>query len=186
MIQKTTQRWTTVLILLFSLTFYTSTVTAHGNVPLDADNCVRSMGGSMVHLSTYQPQYDPEAEYCTEIPKEGETMWALDLVDHALREMPIVIKIVKGSGEAISETVASWRSVNHHDGIIKGEFNLDQGQYTVFITGEGIPSLHYEYPLRVQMTNYTDTFRTAALSMLVLLLLALLTNKYLERRREQH
>ena len=186
MIQKTTQRWTTALILLFSLTLYTSIASAHGNVSLETDNCMRSMGGSMVHLSTYQPQYDPEAEYCTEIPKEGETMWALDLVDHALREMPIVIKIVKGSGEAISETVASWRSVNHHDGIIKGEFNLDQGQYTVFITGEGIPSLHYEYPLRVQMTNYTDTFRTAALSMLVLLLLALLTNKYLERRREQH
>ena len=186
MIQKTTQRWTTALILLFSLTFYTSTVTAHGNVPLDADNCVRSMGGSMVHLSTYQPQFDPEAEYCTEIPKEGETMWALDLVDHALREMPIVIKIVKGSGEAINETVTYLRSVNHYDGTIKGEFNLDQGEYTVFITGEGIPSLHYEYPLRVQMTNYSDIFRTAALSMLMLLLLAFLTNKYLEQRRVKH
>ncbi len=186
MIQKTTQLWATTLLFLFSITLYTGIATAHGNVSLEADNCMRSMSGSMVHLSTYQPQFDPEAEYCTEIPKEGETMWALDLVDHALREMPIVIKIVKGSGEAISETVASWRSVNHHDGIIKGEFNLDQGQYTVFITGEGIPSLHYEYPLRVQMTNYVDTFRTAALTMLVLLLLALLTNKYLERRRAQH
>ena len=185
MIQKKTQQWTT-LILLFSLTFYMGIATAHGTASLKTDNCMRNMGGSMVHLSTFQPQYDPEAEYCTEIPKEGETIWALDLIDHALREMPIVIKIVKGGGEAISETVEHWRSVNHHDGIIKGELNLDQGQYTVFITGEGIPSLHYEYPLRVQMTNYNDTFRTAALSMLVLLLLALLTNKYLEWRRAQH
>ena len=73
------QQWTTTLILLFSITLYTGVATGHGNVPLEADNCVRNMAGSMVHLSTYQPQHDPEAEYCTKIPKEGRATWVLDL-----------------------------------------------------------------------------------------------------------
>ena len=116
--------WTSVAI--FFATLYSGFAIAHGKVNLEADACVRNMSGSMIHLSTYQPQYDPEAEYCTEIPKEGETYWVLDLVDQALRDMPIGIKIVRGSGKALSETVATIYSTNHSDGVIKGHFNLDE------------------------------------------------------------
>ena len=175
--------WT--LVVTLSIVFYTGMVSAHGKVSLESDVCVRNMGGSMVHLSTYQPQHDPEAEYCTEIPREGETLWVLDLVDQALRDMPIIIKIVRGSGQALSDTVTSLYSTNHSDGVIKGEFNLDEGQYTLFVTGEGVPPLHYEYPLRVQMTSYKDTFFTAVPYIITLLLLALFTDKLLKRRKIQ-
>ena len=181
MIKSITNIWTTVFIL--SVFFYCSLANAHGNVALEQDNCVRNMGGSMVHLSTYQPQYDPEAEYCTEIPKNGKTLWVLDLIDHALRDMPINIQIVRASGEAINETVASLRSVNHIDGVIKGESDLDEGLYTVYITGEGIPPVHYEFPLRVQMINYVDAFSTAVVPIIVLLLLTLFTRKFLRLRQ---
>ncbi len=184
MIRHMTQIWFVTLILFTAL--YTGVVSAHGRVSLADDECVRNMAGSMVHLSAYQPQFDPEAEYCAEIPKEGKTLWVLDLVDQALRDMPIGIQIVRGSGKALGETVASLYSTNHSDGVIKGEFNLDQGQYTVLITGEGIPALHYEYPLRVQMTNYADVFRAAVGPVIALLLLILLTNKFLQLRRMQH
>lgn len=183
MIKKLINLWT--LAAMASILLYSSFAAAHGKVALEADECVRNISGSMVHLSTYQPQHDPEAEYCTEIPKEGETVWVLDLVDQALRDMPIGIKIVRGSGQAISDTVASLYSTSHADGIIKGEFNLDEGQYTLFVTGEGIPPLQYEYPIRIQMTNYTEMFFKAAPFLITFLLLALFTDKLLKRRQAQ-
>lgn len=183
MIKPILQIWILAIILFTVL--YAGSVVAHGKVSLETDSCVRNMAGSMVHLSTYQPQYDPEAEYCTEIPKEGETYWVVDLVDQALRNMPIVIQIVRGSGENLSETVASMYSTNHSDGVIKGEFNLDEGAYTLFITGEGVPPLRYEYPLRIQMINYADAFRAGIPYMITLLLFALFTNQFLKWRRTQ-
>lgn len=176
--------WTSVAVLVAAL--HSGFATAHGKVSLEADACVRNMSGSMIHLSTYQPQHDPEAEYCTEIPKEGETYWVVDLVDQALRDMPIGIKIVRGSGQALSETVATIYSTNHSDGVIKGRFDLDEGQYTLFVTGEGIPPLHYEYPLRIQMTNYTELLFTAIPYILTFLLIAFITDKLLKRRQLQH
>ena len=173
------------LIIFSTLLLFTSVVSAHGKVSLENDSCVRGVEGSMVHLSAYQPQYDPEAEYCTEIPHEGKTFWVIDLIDQALRDMPIAVKIVKGTGEKLSETVANFHSTYHPEGVIKGESNLDGGQYTVFVTGEGVPPVQYQYPLRVQMISYTDTFRAAILPMIVLLILALITNKYLKSRRMQ-
>jgi hypothetical protein len=173
------------LAAMASIVMYSGLAAAHGKVSLESDVCVRNISGSMVHLSTYQPQHDPEAEYCTEIPKEGETLWVLDLVDQALRDMPIDIKIVRGSGQALSDTVASLYSTNHGDGIIKGEFNLDEGQYTLFVTGEGVPPLQYEYPLRIQMTNYTEKFFKVVPYLITFLLLALFTDKLMKRRQAQ-
>jgi len=87
--------WTSIAIL--TAAFYSGFAAAHGKVTLETDACMRDMSGSMIHLSTYQPQHDPEAEYCSEIPKEGETYWVIDLVDQALRDMPIVVKLVEAA-----------------------------------------------------------------------------------------
>lgn len=173
--------WTSIAIL--TAVFYSGLAAAHGKVSLESDICMRNISGSMVHLSTYQPQHDPEAEYCTEIPNEGETLWVLDLVDQALRDMPIAIKIVRGTGQALSDTITTLYSNNHSDGVIKGEFNLDEGQYTLFVTGEGVPPLQYEYPLRIKMTNYQETFFTAIPYIIAFLLIALFTDKLLKRRQ---
>ena len=168
---------TSVLFVIFNF-FCSGMLAAHGKVDLDADVCVRNISGSMVHLSTYQRQHDPSAEYCTEIPKEGETLWVLDLVDQALRDMPVVIKIMQGA-----DTVTSLYSNNHRDGIIKGAFNLNEGAYTLFVTGEGVPPLHYEYPIRVQLTNYKDLFFKYTPYLIAFILLALMTDKILKRRK---
>ncbi|PTQ80620.1 hypothetical protein [Nitrosomonas ureae] len=172
-----------VLILTFSTVFPVSAVFAHGKVTLESDICVKNIAGSMVHLSTYQPQHDPEAEYCTEIPKEGEILWVLDLVDQALRDMPIAIQLVRGSEKNNSKTISSFYSRNHSDGVIKGEFNLDEGNYTMFITGEGVPPLLYEFPLKIQKVNYVAAFSTAVPYLLTFLLLAFLSNKLLKRKK---
>ena len=158
---------------------------AHGKESLEEDSCVRRIGENMVHLSAYQPQYDIGAQYCTEIPKGGDTYLVVDLIDPAMREMPIGMRVIKGTNESEDETVSVVRPAHHPDGVIRGETNLDQGLYTVIITAEGLPPLRYQYPLRVQMINYASIFRTAVGPLIGLLVLALLIYKLMKSGRMQ-
>ena len=180
-----------VTTFIFFAILNIGTVSAHGNVSLEHDSCLRGIEGSRVHFSTYQPQYDPDAEYCSEIPKTGQTFWVIDLIDQALRDMPVGIQIVKGSGKTLSEAVVtSFYSVNHPDGVINGESNLDEGLYTVFITGEGVPLVQYEYPLRVQTDNFFSSSRfsysTGPMIAMLLLALMLLAYKLKKSKRISH
>ncbi len=165
-----------VMYILYAV-LYTSLAVAHGKVELAQDSCVRGIEGSRVHFSIYQPQFDPDAQYCSEVPKVGNTYWVVDLIDQALRNMPVGVKIVKGSGEVLSdEIVASFAPANYPDGVIKGESNLDEGVYTVFVTGEGIPPVHFEYPLQVHIKSFfsDSRFSYATGPIIGLLILALL------------
>jgi len=164
---------------------YAGAAAAHGRESLEEDSCVRRIGENMVHLSAYQPQYDASAQYCTEIPKGGDTYLVVDLVDPAMREMPIGMRVVKGTSESEDETVSLLRPAYHPDGVIRGETSLDQGLYTVIITAEGLPPLSYRYPLRVQMINYANIFRTAVGPLIGLLVLALLLYKLMKSKRMQ-
>jgi hypothetical protein len=182
-VRQVTQAGAAALILVTAL--YAGTVAAHGKVSLEEDSCVRRIGDSMVHLSAYQPQYEPSAQYCTEIPKGGDTYLVVDLVDQALRDVPIGMRVIKGTSETEDETVSYLRPTYHPDGVIKGETSLDQGLYTVIIIAEGQPPLRYQYPLRVQMINYANIFRTAVGPLIGLLLLSLLAYKLVKSKRVQ-
>lgn len=169
------------LCLLAAL--HTGGVSAHGKESMEEDSCVRRIGENIVHLSAYQPQHDPVAQYCTEIPLSGDTYLVVDLVDPAMRDMPIGMRVVKGTSETEDETVSYLGPTHHPDGVIKGQTVLDQGLYTVFITAEGTPPLRYQYPLRVQMINYANIFRTAVGPLIGLLLLGLLGYKLMKSSR---
>lgn len=157
-------------LLVVLIMFFTNHAAAHGLVSLEDDNCVRGMEGSLIHLSAYQPQHDPDSEYCTEIPKEGKTLWVIDLIDKALREMPIDIRIVKGNDYSTDEVVAHYRSNYHPEGVIRGESNLNEGLYTIYVTGESVPPLRYEYPLQVHLDNFLENSHLYILGTLILLL----------------
>lgn len=174
-----------VLTWALASAFHSGTVLAHGKETMEEDSCTRRVGDSMVHLSAYQPQFDASAQYCTEIPKGGETYLVIDLVDQAMREMPIGMRVIKGTNEAEDETVSLQKPGYHPDGVIRGELNLDQGLYTVIITAEGVPPLRYQYPLRVQMINYAQIFRTAVVPLILLLLLILFGYKLMKSERVQ-
>ena len=175
---------TTAFILVMAL--YGDVVSAHGKVSMEEDSCMRRAGNSMVHLSTYQPQYEPTAHYCTEIPKGGETYVVIDLVDQALRDMPVGIRLVKGTNETEDETVTIVKPSYHPEGVIWQKTHLDQGQYTIFITGEGVPPVRYEYPLRVQMINYAKLLRSALGPGIALLLLTFIGYKFVKSKRVQN
>jgi hypothetical protein len=147
---------------------------AHGNVTMEEDICARRIGGNMVHFSAYQPQFEPKAQYCTEIPGVGDTFLVVDLVDPGLRTMPVGVRIVRGQeGDEKSEdqTVAYWGPASHPDGVVRGEAKLDKGLYKLIITAEGLSPSYYL--LRVQQVDYSKLGRKMVGPVIVLLVLAL-------------
>ncbi|MEK6619319.1 MAG: hypothetical protein AABY90_11550, partial [Nitrospirota bacterium] len=85
---------------------------------------MRRVGGSMVHFSAYQPQFKPKAQYCTEIPDEGDTFLVVDLVDPALRNVPVGLRVLEGINGTEDQTVAYLRPSYHPDGVVRGEARL--------------------------------------------------------------
>ena len=160
MVKQAIRASATAFILMMSL--HTGVAGAHGNVAMEQDSCMRRAdGGSMIHMSVYQPTIEPSAHYCTEIPNVGETYLVIDLVDKALRDMPVGIRIVKGAGDADSETIKTVKPAFYKSGSLSQKVYLEQGKYTVIIKGEAVPPVEHSYPLRVQMVNYSELFQEA-------------------------
>ena len=172
MIKQMTRAGSMVLLLVAAL--YPGAAVAHEGADLEVDPCVRWVGESAVHFNAYQPQYELKAQYCTDIPKTGDTFLVVDLVDPALRNVPVGLRIMKGSGSnaAEAQTVADWRPSHHPDGVVSGETTLDEGLYRVIITAEGRNPLRYQYLLRVQMIDYQKLMRSVVVPLIGVLLLA--------------
>lgn len=183
MVQQAVQASATALILVMAL--HTGVASAHGKVAMEQDSCMRRAGDSMVHLSAYQPQHEPSAHYCTEIPNEGETFLVIDLVDQALRDMPVGLRIVRGTDDTDSETIKTIKADYHTDGVVGEKVYLEQGRYTIFIKGEGVPPVEYQYPIRVQMINYTKVFKKAIGPTMALLVLTFIGYKLTKTKRVQ-
>ncbi len=174
-----------VTAFIMATALHASVAGAHGTVPLEQDSCMRRAGSSMVHLSVYQPKIEPKAHYCTDIPHEGETYLVIDLVDPALRDMPVGIRIVKGSDEASGETIKAVKPNYHSDGVVAETVFLEKGQYSVVIKGEGVPPVAYEYPLRVQMINYSEVFKKAVGPTIAFLVLVFIGYKITKTKKVQ-
>ena len=184
MIRQVTGAGATVLILVAVLN--PGAAAAHGGAPMEQDPCMRLSGESVVHFNAYQPQYELKAQYCTDIPKTGETFLVVDLVDPALRNMAVGMRVVKGiegtTDGTEAQTVADWRPSHHPDGVVRGEAKLDEGLYRVIITAEGRNPLRYQYLLRVQMIDYSKVVASALGPLVGLLLLALLAYKIVKSK----
>ena len=174
MIRQVTQASSMALILVAAL-YHPDVAAAHGTASGEDDPCLRQVGERVVHFSAYQPQYQLKDQYCTDIPKNGDTFLVVDLVDPALRNEPVGMRVVKGnwSNEAEGEIVADIRPSTHPDGVLRGEARLDEGLYTVIIATEKQNLMRRpQYLLRVQMTDYQKLVRTVAVPLLGVLLVA--------------
>ena len=179
MIRHVTRAGVMVLILVAAL-YHPDVAAAHGGSDMDQDPCVRRIGESAVHFSAYQPQYELKDQYCTEIPKEGDTFLVVDLIDPTLRNEPVGMRVVKGNGknEAEDQIVADVRPSSHPDGVLRSEVRLDEGLYTVTIESEkrnimGRP----QYLLRVHMIDYQKLVLSIAGPLIGVLLFAWLVYK---------
>jgi hypothetical protein len=155
---------------------------AHGTVALDDDPCVQRVGGNLVHFNAYQPQHAANAQYCTDIPGEGETFLVVDLVDPILRQLPVGVRVIKGLSEAgDDQTVASWPPTIHPDGVLRGEAKLAKGLYQLIITPEGFSSS--SYLLRVQQVDYSASARKMIGPITIIFLFVLIGYELSKSRR---
>jgi hypothetical protein len=179
MMSQVTRAGSIVLILVAAL-YHPGAAAAHGDTSGEDDPCLRRVGESLVHFSAYQPQYELKGQYCTDIPKEGDTFLVVDLVDPALRSEPVGMRVVKGNGSNVAEDqiVADFRPSTHPDGVLRGEVRLDEGLYTVTIAAEKQNLMRRpQYLLRVHMIDYQKLMRSVAGPLIGVLLLALLLYK---------
>ena len=174
----------TVLILVATL-YHPGVAAAHGGTDMEQDPCMRQAGESMVHFSAYQPQYELNDQYCTEIPQEGDTFLVVDLVDQALRTESLGMRVMKGNGrnEAEDQIVADVRPSYHPDGVLRSEVRLDEGLYTVIIASEKQNLLRRpQYLLRVHMIDYQKLVLSIAGPLIGVLLFAWLVYKLVRSR----
>ena len=174
-----------LIAFIIATVLHVGVVGAHGKVALEQDSCMRRAGSSMIHLSVYQPKIEPKSHYCTDIPHGGETFLVIDLVDPALRDMPVGVRIIKGTDEANGETIKIVKPINHPDGVVAENVFLEQGRYTVIIKGQGVPPVEYEYPLRVEMINYTELCKKAIGPTIAILVLIFIGYKLTKTKRVQ-
>jgi len=179
MIRHMTWAGSMVLLLITALS-HPGVAAAHGGASGEDDPCLRKVGERVVHFSTYQPQYELKDQYCTDIPQEGDTFLVVDLVDPALRNEPVGMRVVKGNGsnEADDQIVADIRPSAHPDGVLRGEVRLDEGLYTVTIAAEKQNLMRRpQYLLRVHMPDYQKLVRSIGIPLLGVLLAAWLGYK---------
>jgi hypothetical protein len=144
---------------------------------------LRRVGERVVHFNAYQPQYELKSQYCTDIPQEGDTFLVVDLVDPALRNEPVGMRIVKGTNGAEGEIVADIRPSTHPDGVLRGEVRLDEGLYTVTISAEKQNLMRRpQYLLRVHKTDYQKLVNTVAVPLFGILLAAWLGYKLIRSK----
>jgi hypothetical protein len=172
-------------VLSIAALSYPDVATAHGRVSGEDDPCLRLVGERMVHFNAYQPQYGLQDQYCTDIPKEGDTLLVVDLVDPALRNEPVGMQVMKGNGSNAAEgqIVADIRPSTHPDGVLRGEVRLDEGLYTVTIASEKRNLMRRpQYLLRVHMADYQKLVRTVAVPVLGVLLMTWFAYKLLRSK----
>ena len=121
---------------------------AHGNVPVEEDACARFLGSQIIHFSAYQPQHEEGAQYCSEIPKTGDTIVVVDLYNQRLREVPVSLQIIDPSASEGSQVLFSSEPKIYKHGVIEAKAPFDHsGAYkaivTIFDGGEQIGSLNF-------------------------------------------
>ena len=172
-------------LLLVAVLSHPDVAAAHGAVNGEDDPCLRRIGEQVVHFNAYQPQYQVKDQYCTDIPQSGDIFLVVDLVDPALRNELVGMRVVKGNGskETDDQIVADIRPSLHPDGVLRSEVRLDEGLYTVTISTEKQNLMKRpQYLLRVHMTNYEQLVRTITIPLLGVLLAAWLGYKLIRSK----
>src|SRR2546428_13760792 len=115
-----------IVILATSGWMVTSEVWAHRDRFPD-DPCRRQLGASLLHLTLYQPQFDPDAEYCNEVPRAGKTVMVVDVSAGELRQVPLSLEVVAASDSAQWRPILSVPAKIYRRGVADAEVTLTAG-----------------------------------------------------------
>lgn len=114
-----------------------------GGMPAEAhrdrgpnDACRREIGASLLHITLYQTQFDPVAEYCEEVPRAGKALMVVDVTPGQLRAVPLGLEIIATTEAGQSQAVVALPPRIYERGVMNAE--------VVFVTGK-------EYVARVMV-----------------------------------
>lgn len=91
------------------------------------DPCRKQIGASLLHLTLYQPHFDPDAEYCEEVPRAGKTIVVVDVTEGELRQVPLSLEMMAANAQGQSRTVLSLSPQVYQRGVVATEVTLDEG-----------------------------------------------------------
>jgi cytochrome oxidase Cu insertion factor (SCO1/SenC/PrrC family) len=115
------------------------------------DPCERKLGTSLIHITLYQPQFDPDAEYCDQVPRAGNTVLVVDVLGDELRRLPLGVEVLATSGSEPQHAVLSITPQIYRRGVADAQVVLDGGgAYVTRISlGEGAAQQVLSFPVRV-------------------------------------
>jgi|HubBroStandDraft_4_1064222.scaffolds.fasta_scaffold677163_1 hypothetical protein len=116
------------------------------------DPCERRLGASLVHLTLYQPNFDPDAEYCNEVPRQGKTVIIVDVEGDRLRQNPIALELIASDGSGLRKILSVPPRI-YRRGVADAEVTLDSGSdylaRVVLLDTPGQTAIPLTFPIRV-------------------------------------
>lgn len=117
------------------------------------DPCRKQIGASLLHLTLYQPHFDPDAEYCEEVPRGGKTVVVVDVTEGELRQVPMSVEVIAANTTGESRTVLSLPPQVYQRGVADAEVVFDEGgDYVARVVvdlGAGKEPQLLSFPIRV-------------------------------------
>jgi hypothetical protein len=130
---------------------------AHGALTLNQDVCLLYIGPDYAYFSGYDPQ-KPRKRYCEEVPRAGNTVFAIDFAQSEMREMKVDFRILRDIGENADPAAIEAATLAHAPGQVyaSGSLNLaydfkEPGEYAGLVTVDGLHGEHWTayFPLSV-------------------------------------
>jgi hypothetical protein len=81
----------------------------------------------VLHLTLYQPQFDPVGEYCDEVPRAGKTIVVVDVSPGELRQVPLSLEVLASSASGTPRVVLSVPPTVYRRGVMDAEVTLQAG-----------------------------------------------------------
>jgi hypothetical protein len=182
----TSREFCAFVILAVSVLFVSETWAHRDRGPNDP--CRKQLGESLLHLTLYQPQFDPDAEYCEEVPRGGKTIIVVDVTAGELRETPISFAISTADAAGQIRTVLSVPAKVYDRGVLDTEVVFNEGsdyiaQVRLELGADKGPQL-LSFPIRVA-SWYKPMIMPALIVVALLVLTAISVVRYqLSTRRE--
>src|SRR6202050_5650540 len=95
------------------------------------DPCERRLGTSLIHITLYQPQFDPDAEYCDQIPRAGNTVLVVDVLGDELRQLPLGLRILTNRNTQPQRMMLSIPPKIYRRGVADAQVMLSGGGASV-------------------------------------------------------
>jgi cytochrome oxidase Cu insertion factor (SCO1/SenC/PrrC family) len=115
------------------------------------DPCERKIGTSLIHITLYQPQFNPDAEYCDQIPRAGNTVLVVDVLGDDLRHEALGVQVIAVRDSGPDKVVLSIPPQIYRRGVADAQVMLDDsGAYITRISiGEGSAQQLLAFKVRV-------------------------------------